>query len=169
MNLLLGLYWLNKSNQYPQGSPEFAEAYSKAIATYTQKAFKMDKDFPLSCTTFGSHFFAKRSVKNVDVLAKKALEHSDVPEVVSDAHYLMARRYHFSGEYDKAQMHYSKSDFARNEKEPGTAESQSSGYLPARVGLGQLQLISAGKISPERTNSCLKLNMTRFLCGQVNL
>jgi RNA polymerase-associated protein CTR9 len=139
---LLGVYHLQKMNGYSHDSEEFVGHYQKAISEYIQKAFKINKDFPLACIGLASYFFNRRHFKNAETLAKKVLEYADVPELISDAHYLLARKYHAENDVEKAKSHYIKSDAARSEKGAGV---DNSGFLPAKIGLAQLQIQGQGR------------------------
>lgn len=145
-NILLALYHLSTTNQLPETSPEFAENYRRAINEYTQRAYKLDKDLPIACTTFASYFFSRKGMTNVETLAKKAIDYTDVNGVASDGYYLLARKFHYQGEHEKALMYYRKCNEARFEKPRGAA-GEEKGYLPARVGIGQVQILMKGTFS----------------------
>ncbi len=76
------------------------------MTEYTQKAFKIDKDLPLTCATFAGYFLSRKSLANVDSLAHKAIQYTDVDAVASDGWYLLARKEHLSGEPDRAADYY---------------------------------------------------------------
>lgn len=105
------------------------------MTQYTQKAFKLDKELPLTCATFGSYFLMRRSWATVESLARKAIELTDVNAVASDGWYLLARREHYQDVPDlsKANDLYSKADLARG--------GGDRGYLPARFGMVQIQVL----------------------------
>lgn len=105
------------------------------MTVYTQKAFKLDKELPLTCATFGSYFMMRKSWATVDNLARKAIEHTDVNAVASDGWYLLARKEHYQDRPDltKANDFYQKADLARG--------GGDKGYLPARFGLVQIQIL----------------------------
>jgi RNA polymerase-associated protein CTR9 len=129
-NILLGLYHLDASGHVPVNSHEFVELYKKAMTVYTQKAFKLDKDLPLTCATFAGYFLTRKSLANVDALAHKAIQQTDVNAIASDGWYLLARKEHYSENYDRAADYYRRSDEAR-----GGADR---GYPPAKLGAAQL-------------------------------
>ncbi|KAI5806443.1 hypothetical protein DFH27DRAFT_343528 [Peziza echinospora] len=140
VNILLALYHLSTTTHLSESSPEFAENYRRAINEYTQRAYKLDKDFPMACTTFAAYFFSRKGMGNVETLAKKAIEYTDVNTVASDGWYLLARKHHFAGEFERALLFYRKSNEARFEKPRGAA-GEERGFLPARLGIGQTQIL----------------------------
>lgn len=134
-NILLGLYYIHESSHYATADPAFGPIYKKAMTVYTQKAFKLDKELPLTCATFGSYFMMRKSWATVDSLARKAIELTDVNAVASDGWYLLARKEHYQDRPDlpKANDYYQKADLARG--------GGDKGYLPARFGLVQIQIL----------------------------
>ncbi|KAL8682901.1 MAG: hypothetical protein Q9186_001064 [Xanthomendoza sp. 1 TL-2023] len=134
-HILLGLYYIHDSSHYATTDPAFGPIYKKAMTAYTQKAFKLDKEFPLTCATFGSYFMMVKSWATVENLARKAIEHTDVNAVASDGWYLLARKEHYQDRPDltKANDFYQKADMARG--------GGDKGYLPARFGLVQIQIL----------------------------
>ncbi|PWW78060.1 hypothetical protein C7212DRAFT_293703 [Tuber magnatum] len=127
-HILKALYHLHVTSNLSEYDPEFINNY-RLVIEHTQKAFKLDKQFPLACTTFASHFFIKRGYSQCELLAKKAIEYSDVAAVTADGWFSLARKAHVEGEYEKALGHYKRSDALRE------------GYLPARLGIGQVQIL----------------------------
>ena len=105
------------------------------MTEYTQKAFKLDKDAPLTCSTFASYFLLRKTWATVDTLARRAIEMTDVNAVASDGWSLLARKEHSqaSPDYSKITDFYVKADAARGGGEKG--------YLPARFGLAQIQVL----------------------------
>lgn len=132
-NILLGLYYLDASGRVPTNSAEFIRLYKKAMTEYTQKSFKLDKDLPLTCATFANYFLSRKNLANVDALAHKAIQYTDVNAIASDGWYLLARKEHYAGDVDKAADYYRRSDDARG----GTDR----GYLPAKFGGAQLTVL----------------------------
>lgn len=132
-NILLGLYHLDESGHYNSNDPEFAPIYRKAMTTYTQTAFKIDDMHALSCSTFGGYFLLRKTWANVERLARRAIEHTDVNAIASDGWYLLARKDHYEGDLVKAQDHYNKADQARG--------GDDRGYLPAKFGVAQLKTL----------------------------
>lgn len=132
-NILLGLFYLDASAHVPTNGPDFVRLYKKAMTEYTQKAFKADKDLPLTCATFAGYFLSRKSLPNVDTLAHKAIKYTDVNAIASDGWYLLARREHYSEDYDKAADYYRRADEARG----GTDR----GFLPAKFGSAQLSVL----------------------------
>ncbi|KAK4668585.1 protein required for normal CLN1 and CLN2 G1 cyclin expression [Podospora pseudoanserina] len=131
--ILLGLYYLDASSQVPTNSPEFLRYYKKAMTEYTQDSFKRDKNLPLTCATFAGYFLARKQFPNVDSLAHKAIQYTDVNAIASDGWYLLARKEHYEGNLDKASDYYRRADDARGGVERG--------YLPAKFGLAQLSVL----------------------------
>ncbi|KAI9818413.1 MAG: hypothetical protein M1827_000472 [Pycnora praestabilis] len=132
-NILLGLSYLNSSSQLSTTNPDFMPIYKKAMTQYTQKAFKLDKELPLTCATFGGYFLTRKAMPTVEALARKAIELTDVNAIASDGWYLLARKEHYEGDLSRATEFYQKADQAR-----GGADR---GYLPAKFGSAQLQVI----------------------------
>ncbi|KAL8760946.1 MAG: hypothetical protein Q9184_002888 [Pyrenodesmia sp. 2 TL-2023] len=134
-NILLGLFYIHDSSHYATADPAFGPIYKKAMTVYTQKAFKLDKELPLTCATFGSYFMMRKSWATVDSLARKAIELTDVNAVASDGWYLLARKEHYQDRPDlsRASDYYQKADLARG--------GGDKGYLPARFGLVQIQIL----------------------------
>ncbi|KAK4249607.1 hypothetical protein C7999DRAFT_39271 [Corynascus novoguineensis] len=132
-NILLGLYYLDASGHVPTNSPEFIRLYKKAMTEYTQKSFKLDKNLPLTCATFAGYFLSRKQFANVDALAHKAIQYTDVNAIASDGWYLLARKEHYDGNLERASDYYRRADDAR-----GGAER---GYLPAKFGVAQLSVL----------------------------
>lgn len=105
------------------------------MTQYTQKAFKLDKELPLTCATFGSYFLLRKAWSTVESLARKAIELTDVNAIASDGWYLLARREHYQDHPDlaKANDFYGRADAARG--------GGDRGYLPARFGIVQIQIL----------------------------
>lgn len=131
----MGLYYLNESSHYAITDPAFGPIYKKAMTQYTQKAFKLDKELPLTCATFGNYFLLRKAWPTVESLARKAIELTDVNAIASDGWYLLARREHYQDDPDlsKANDYYSRADAARG--------GGDKGYLPARFGIVQIQVL----------------------------
>lgn len=132
-NILLGLYYIDGSGHVPVNSPEFIRLYKKAMTEYTQKSFKLDKDYPLTCATFSQYFLSTKNYANVDRLAHKAIQYTDVNAIASDGWYLLARKEHYSGDADRASAYYKRADDARG--------GDQRGYLPAKFGQAQLLVL----------------------------
>ena len=105
------------------------------MTEYTQKAFKIDKDAPLTCATFGGYFLLRKTWPTVETLARRAIELTDVNAIASDGWYLLARKEHSQDrlDYSRINDYYSKADAARG--------GGDKGYVPARLGLAQLQVL----------------------------
>lgn len=138
-NILLGLYYINKSSNYATTDPAFGPVFKKAMTQYTQKAFKLDKEMPLACATFGSFFLLRKVWPTVENLARKAIEMTDVNAVASDGWYLLARKEHYQDSPDlaKANDYYGRADAARG--------GGDKGFLPARFGMAQIQVLLGDK------------------------
>ncbi|KAH6850130.1 hypothetical protein B0I37DRAFT_289396, partial [Chaetomium sp. MPI-CAGE-AT-0009] len=132
-NILLGLYHLDASGHVPTNSPEFIRLYKKAMTEYTQKSFKLDKNLPLTCATFAGYFLSRKQFTNVDSLAHRAIEYTDVNAIASDGWYLLARTEHHNGDLERASDYYRRADDARGGTE--------GGYLPAKFGVAQLSVL----------------------------
>ena len=132
-NILQGLYHLDQSSKYPLNDPTFAQIYRTAMTKYTQKAFKLDERLPLACATFGGYFLMRKAWNQVERLARRAIELTDVNAIASDGWYLLARKEHYEGDVAKAYDYYSRADFGRG--------GDSKGYLPAKFGMAQIQAL----------------------------
>ena len=133
-NILLGLAYLHDSSQYATTDPEFGPLYKKALTQHTQKAYKLDKEYPLTCATFGNLFLARKAWPTVEALARKAIEQTDVNAIASDGWYLLARKEHHQDSPDLSKVNdfYNKADLARG--------GGDRGFLPARFGMTQVQV-----------------------------
>lgn len=132
-NVLLGLYHLEQSAHVPTKSQDFIRLYKKAMMEYTQKSFRLDKNHPLTCATFGNYFLSRKNFDNVEALANKAIQYTDVHAIASDGWYLLARKEHYANDLGRAADYYRRADEAR-----GGAER---GLLPAKLGSVQLLVI----------------------------
>lgn len=132
-NILLGLYYLDASGHVPVNSDDFLKLYKRAMTEYTQKSFKLDKDLPLTCSTFSGYFLSRKAWDNADKLAHKAIQYTDVNAIASDGWYLLARKAHYNGDMDRASDYYRRADDARGGTE--------TGYLPAKFGVAQLSVL----------------------------
>ncbi|AEO68973.1 b82226fd-e270-43ea-a5dc-c95e10285ba7 [Thermothielavioides terrestris] len=132
-NILLGLYYLDASGHVPTHSPEFIRLYKKAMTEYTQKSFKLDKNLPLTCATFAGYFLSRKQFPNVEALAHKAIQNTDVNAIASDGWYLLARKEHYDGNLERASDYYRRADDARGGTERG--------FLPAKFGMAQLSVL----------------------------
>ncbi|KAL8664021.1 MAG: hypothetical protein Q9202_003438 [Teloschistes flavicans] len=134
-HILLGLYYIHDSSQYAITDPAFGPIYKKAMTVYTQKAFKLDRELPLTCATFGNYFMMRKSWVTVENLSRKAIELTDVNAVASDGWYLLARKEHYQDRPNltKAAEYYGKAEGARGGGEKG--------YLPARFGIIQILIL----------------------------
>ncbi|KAI9166865.1 Tetratricopeptide repeat protein 1 [Paramyrothecium foliicola] len=132
-NILLGLYYLDASGHVPVNSDEFLSLYKKAMTEYTQKSFKLDKDLPLTCSTFAGYFLSRKQWENADKLSHKAIQFTDVNAIASDGWYLLARKEHYNGDIERANDYYRRADDARGGTE--------TGYLPAKFGVAQLSVL----------------------------
>jgi len=130
------LFYVHDSSKFPSSEAEFVPIYKKAMTVYTQKAFKIDKGYPLTCATFGGYFLPRRAWAAVDSLARKAIELTDVNAIASDGWYLLARKEHSMNppNLNKALDYYNRSDNARG--------GGDRGYLPARFGAAQILVLN---------------------------
>ncbi|KAJ5216523.1 uncharacterized protein N7498_002930 [Penicillium cinerascens] len=131
-NILLAVYYLYDSSRRPTADPMFGSLYKVAMTQYTQKAFKLDKEYPMTCALFASYFLLRKQYPTVETLARKAIEHTDVMPIASDGWYLLGRKAHYEGDAAKATEFYSRSDQARG--------GGDKGYLPAKFGAVQMQV-----------------------------
>ncbi|KAM7201011.1 hypothetical protein V8F20_005020 [Naviculisporaceae sp. PSN 640] len=132
-NILIALYYFDMSSRVSPNSEDFARLYKKAMMEFTQQAFKADKNFPLTCSTFANYFLSRKQYDTVDTLAHRAIQNTDVNAIASDGWYLLARKEHLAGQYDRAADYYRRADDARGGTERG--------YLPAKFGAAQLSVI----------------------------
>ncbi|KAL4787791.1 hypothetical protein BJX76DRAFT_345295 [Aspergillus varians] len=131
-NILLAVYYLYDSSRHATTDPAFGSLYKVAMTQYTQKSFKLDKEYPITCALFGGYFLLRKSYSTVDTLARKSIENTDVMQIASDGWYLLGRKCHYEGDLAKAAEYYSRSDQARG--------GGDRGYLPAKFGSVQMQV-----------------------------
>ncbi|KAL4817841.1 acyltransferase-domain-containing protein [Aspergillus spinulosporus] len=131
-NILLAVYYLYDSSRHVTTDPAFGSLYKVAMTQYTQKAFKLDKEYPMTCALFGSYFLLRKAYSTVDTLARKSIENTDVMQIASDGWYLLGRKCHYEGDLAKAAEFYHRSDQARG--------GGDKGYLPAKFGSVQMQV-----------------------------
>lgn len=92
-------------------------------------AYKIDKTFPLSCSSFANYFLMSNRLESVEPLARRAIERTDVNAVASDGWFTLARKEHDREEYAKANDFYNRADQARG--------GLDKGYPPAKFGVVQ--------------------------------
>ncbi|CAG8124849.1 unnamed protein product [Penicillium olsonii] len=131
-NILLAVYYLYDSSRRATTDPMFGSLYKMAMTQYTQKAFKLDKEYPMTCSLFAGYFLLRKTYGTVETLARKAIEHTDVMSIASDGWYLLGRKAHYEGDAVHAAEFYNRSDQARGGSEKG--------YLPAKFGAVQMQI-----------------------------
>ncbi|OXV05775.1 hypothetical protein Egran_06457 [Elaphomyces granulatus] len=131
-NILLAIYYLYDSSRHATTDPAFGSLYKVAMTQYTQKAFKLDKEYPVTCSLFGGYFLLRKSYATVETLARKAIEQTDVMPIASDGWYLLARKEHYEGDAARASEYYNRSDQAKG--------GGDQGYLPAKFGVVQMQV-----------------------------
>lgn len=130
---LLGLYHLNASNQCAPTDPKFQIEYKSAMQGHAQKAFKIDNNMPLVCSTFGTYFANAKNWKYADVVARRAVELTDINAIASDGWYLLGRAAHEEDDLARANDFYSRADQARGGDERG--------YIPAKFGVAQIKVL----------------------------
>ncbi|PYI22150.1 TPR-like protein [Aspergillus japonicus CBS 114.51] len=133
-NILLAVYYLYDSSRHSTTDPAFGSLYKVAMTQYTQKAFKLDKEYPMTCALFGSYFLLRKSYSTVESLARKAIQQTDVMPIASDGWYLLGRKAHYEGDLGHAAEYYNRADQARGGE---------NGYLPAKLGSIQMQVSSS--------------------------
>lgn len=162
-DILLGLFYLDASGHVPVQSDDFLRLYKKAMTEYTQKSFKLDKDLPLTCSTFASYFLSRKAWDNADKLAHKAIQFTDVNAIASDGWYLLARKEHHAGNLERASDYYRRADDARG----GT----DTGYLPAKFGMAQLSVmrndLGEAKLRLEKMIQQSKSHEAMILLGTI--
>jgi RNA polymerase-associated protein CTR9 len=131
-NLLLAVYYLYDSSRRATTDPMFGSLYKVAMTQYTQKAFKLDKEYPMTCSLFAGYFLLRKTYPTVETLARKAIEHTDVMSIASDGWYLLGRKSHYEGDAVHAAEFYNRSDQARG--------GSDKGFLPAKFGAVQMQI-----------------------------
>ncbi|KAG2412682.1 hypothetical protein HFD88_010239 [Aspergillus terreus] len=131
-NILLAVYYLYDSSRHATTDPAFGSLYKMAMTQYTQKAFKLDKEYPMTCALFGGYFLLRKSYSTVETLARKSIENTDVMQIASDGWYLLGRKAHYEGDLPRAAEFYNRSDQARG--------GGDKGYLPAKFGAVQMQV-----------------------------
>jgi RNA polymerase-associated protein CTR9 len=134
--MLIALYHLNQGIRLCPSDPVFQKSFKTAMVVYTQRAFKLDPDFPLTCSTFANYFLVRRSWNAMENLTRKAIELTDVNAIASDGWFLLARKEHNQEKpnWNKAADFYNRADNARG--------GGDRGYLPARFGAAQMQVLN---------------------------
>ncbi|EED18462.1 RNA polymerase II transcription elongation factor (Ctr9), putative [Talaromyces stipitatus ATCC 10500] len=132
-SILVGTYYLYSSSQRPTSDPQFGELYRVSM-THTQGSLKLDKDYPMACARFAGYKLIRKDYKAVEVLARKAIEQTDVVSIASEGWYLLGRKAHYEGDTAKASEYFNRSDQARG--------GGDSGFLPAKFGVVQMQVKS---------------------------
>lgn len=130
---LLGLYHLNASNQLPPTDPKFQIEYKTAMMGHAQKAFKIDSNMPLVCSTFGTYFTNAKDWKRADIVARRAVELTDINAIASDGWYLLGRAAHEEEDLARANDFYSRADQARG--------GDDRGFIPAKFGVAQIKVL----------------------------
>lgn len=102
--------------------------------THTQASLKLDKDYPMACARFAGYKLIRKDYKAVEVLARKAIEQTDVVSIASEGWYLLGRKAHYEGDTAKASEYFNRSDQARG--------GGDGGFLPAKFGVVQMQVRS---------------------------
>ncbi|KAJ5232010.1 Tetratricopeptide TPR2 [Penicillium chermesinum] len=95
-NILLAVYHLYDSSRRPTTDPMFGSLYKVAMTQYTQKAFKLDKEYPMT-----------------------SIEQTDVMPIASDGWYLLGRKSHYENDNARAMEYYNRSDQARGGGDKG--------------------------------------------------
>jgi RNA polymerase-associated protein CTR9 len=131
---LLGIYYLRESAKYPASDKRFDELYRKAMLEHINKAYKIDKTFPISCAVFASYFLLSNRYDVVEPLARNAIEKTDVNAIASDGWFLLGRKEHNLNELEKANDYYGRADAARGG--PGIGR----GFPPAKFGQAQVAI-----------------------------
>ena len=103
------------------------------MTQYVQKSFKLDNALPLVNATFGGYFLSRKAYPQVEKLARRAIELTDVNAIASDGWYLLARKEHYEDNISKANEFYTKADQARG--------GDDRGYLPAKFGSAQIRVL----------------------------
>lgn len=162
-HILLAQYYLDASGHVPVNSDQFINLYKKAMTEYTQKAFKLDKNVPLTCSTFSGFFLSRKQWDTADKLAHKAIQYTDINALASDGWYLLARKEHYEGNVDKASDYYRRADEARG--------GVDGGYLPAKFGVAQLSVakndLGEAKLRLEKMIQQSKNHEAMILLGTI--
>ncbi|KAK9479314.1 hypothetical protein V1514DRAFT_291716 [Lipomyces japonicus] len=134
-NVLLGLYFHDKAFQ-SVGTADFVPLYGEALKL-TQKAYHSGNGSgahhkqALAGISLAAYLFAKRTqMDSVIKLCEKILDHTDVPSIISDAHFWIGRAYHSQSNYERAMQNYQR------------ARSVKPDNVLAKVAIGQLQIIN---------------------------
>ncbi|KAF2114983.1 hypothetical protein BDV96DRAFT_621952 [Lophiotrema nucula] len=131
--ILLGIYNFHLIALLPPTDPAFVNGAKKAVHQYTAPSFQLDNKFPLTCATLGSFYVMRKALDKVEVLARRAVELTDVNAIASDGWYQLARKEHQTNDIPKAVDYYNKADQARGGDERG--------YIPAKFGSAQMKVI----------------------------
>ncbi|ORY17631.1 hypothetical protein BCR34DRAFT_596805 [Clohesyomyces aquaticus] len=131
--ILLGIYNFHLTARLPPSDPQFVTLSKKAMTQYTAPSFQLDNKYPLTCATLGSWYIVRKGLDKVEVLARRAIELTDVNAIASDGWYQLARKEHQTEDISKAMDYYTKADQARGGDERG--------YIPAKFGSAQMRVL----------------------------
>ncbi|KAF2474253.1 TPR-like protein [Lindgomyces ingoldianus] len=131
--ILLGIYNFHLTARLPPSDPQFVTLSKKAMGQYIAPSFQLDNKFPLTCATLGSWYIVRKGLDKVEVLARRAIELTDVNAIASDGWYQLARKEHQNEDITKAMDYYTKADQARGGDERG--------YIPAKFGSAQMRVL----------------------------
>ncbi|KAK5090056.1 protein required for normal CLN1 and CLN2 G1 cyclin expression [Lithohypha guttulata] len=131
---LLGIYTLRESEKYGTDDRRFETLYSQAMADYLKKAYSLDKQSSLTSAAFSTYFLNTKRWDQLEALAKKAIEQTDINATASDGWFVRARKEHELGNTQQANDAYGRADQARG--------GQNAGFFPAKFGLIQLTIES---------------------------
>ncbi|KAJ5466722.1 hypothetical protein N7539_009451 [Penicillium diatomitis] len=162
-NVLLAVYHFRVTARQSLLDPKFGAVYRAAAAKYAQKAFKLDKEYPMTCTLLGDYLLVNQAYPSVETLARRAIEKTDVMPIASDGWYLLARKSHHEGDVARATEYYNRSDQARG--------GGDHGYLPAKFGAIQMQItnndLEGAKFRLEKIVQSAKTAETMTLLGAL--
>ncbi|KAI9676263.1 MAG: hypothetical protein M1829_003092 [Trizodia sp. TS-e1964] len=160
--VLVAVYNLSEVSGLPSRDQLYQETYLKAMGDVAN-ALRLDSSFPLACATLAGHLAPRKNRAKVELLARKAIEKSDVSAIISDSWFALARMEHDQENYEKASEYYRKADEARGGVERG--------YMPARLCLAQLQILAGdrdgAKFRLEKLIQTSKTRETMTLLGML--
>ncbi|ODQ65156.1 TPR-like protein [Nadsonia fulvescens var. elongata DSM 6958] len=125
-NTYLSLYYMDKALSDVE-SQDFAQLYAKSLG-YTQAVFKRNKTNPAAAISLATYLFSKKNTPAVLKLCETVINYSNVPTLISEGYFWMARSYHHMEDYTKAERYYN------------MAESSDKTSILAKMGKGYVQV-----------------------------
>ncbi|ODV92203.1 hypothetical protein CANCADRAFT_16634, partial [Tortispora caseinolytica NRRL Y-17796] len=102
--LLIGVSLMHNALQNPY-STEFASLYSTGL-NMVQSVYQQNKQSPAAAVLLSSYLYSKKQTDTTIKLLENVIQYAHVSSVASDAHFWMARAYHFNNDFAQALKYY---------------------------------------------------------------